>query len=668
MNNKYIKRTGLVAVALTLATPLTTGTLPLFSNSLTSQEVYAGVNEMLYDGNLGISLIEGARALSNSSEYTDDSVNLLKAAMALGKVMIASHVVSDDNCNKSTAIISEYANKLVKKTTGNSNSNNIYSALYSEIYSSLKSIYNGRNMEFTSVNSVHDAIFNALDLINNGSTDKNQIEGAIQKIKNAVAGLVTYPSSPLVPYEGPDMTEVRAWGSAVSTLEQWYTADFTSDSVAAVNAVFQSNKVDEKSSQAEVDAAAKLYFEVIGKLKVSGPIDKTGLVTMLNKAKSFESNESQYTNESIVILKRVIKNAQRFVDDKYALQSDVNSYIKILQDAINQLVKVSDSNTPSTPATVNKTSLTSAITSAKTTIADPSQYTSDSVAAVNSAITTAQAVVNNSTATQAEVDNAVKSVQDAVSKLVKAPSAPTTVNKTSLTSAITSAQATIANPSQYTSDSVAAVNSAITAAQVVVNNSTATQAQVDSAVKSIQDAVAKLVVATTPSNPTQPTIPVQPTPNPIPSTPTTSWTKTPLKATAYINYVPGYGIAVFNEPAGYATGMYLGHGTAWKVSEKAVNSNGQTYYRVGKNQWINGNYVSFSPIITVVPVKGTVTINFRKGYGINLWKTPSTTGGYYAGRKLMSGTKWKVTGKQNGFYRVGKNQWIQGSYCTFKAK
>lgn len=593
MNNKYIKRTGLVAVALTLATPLTTGTLPLFSNSLTSQEVYAGVNEMLYDGNLGISLIEGARALSNSSEYTDDSVNLLKAAMALGKVMIASHVVSDDNCNKSTAIISEYANKLVKKTTGNSNSNNIYSALYSEIYSSLKSIYNGRNMEFTSVNSVHDAIFNALDLINNGSTDKNQIEGAIQKIKNAVAGLVTYPSSPLVPYEGPDMTEVRAWGSAVSTLEQWYTADFTSDSVAAVNAVFQSNKVDEKSSQAEVDAAAKLYFEVIGKLKVSGPIDKTGLVTMLNKAKSFESNESQYTNESIVILKRVIKNAQRFVDDKYALQSDVNSYIKILQDAINQLVKVSDSNTPSTPATVNKTSLTSAITSA---------------------------------------------------------------------------QATIANPSQYTSDSVAAVNSAITAAQVVVNNSTATQAQVDSAVKSIQDAVAKLVVATTPSNPTQPTIPVQPTPNPIPSTPTTSWTKTPLKATAYINYVPGYGIAVFNEPAGYATGMYLGHGTAWKVSEKAVNSNGQTYYRVGKNQWINGNYVSFSPIITVVPVKGTVTINFRKGYGINLWKTPSTTGGYYAGRKLMSGTKWKVTGKQNGFYRVGKNQWIQGSYCTFKAK
>ncbi|BDR55511.1 immunoglobulin-like domain-containing protein [Xylocopilactobacillus apis] len=143
------------------------------------------------------------------------------------------------------------------------------------------------------------------------------------------------------------------------------------------------------------------------------------------------------------------------------------------------------------------------------------------------------------------------------------------------------------------------------------------------------------------------------------------WQTTDYKAVGYINYVPGYGISVYNAPAGKFTGNRLKHGTAWKISQKAVNSKGEISYRVGKNQWVSGKYVSFSPIKSVIPLKGKAVIVYKKGYGVNLWKSASTTGGYYPGRKMMHGSKWKVTGKQNGFYRVGKDQWLEGLYVGF---
>ncbi|BDR56846.1 immunoglobulin-like domain-containing protein [Xylocopilactobacillus apis] len=162
-------------------------------------------------------------------------------------------------------------------------------------------------------------------------------------------------------------------------------------------------------------------------------------------------------------------------------------------------------------------------------------------------------------------------------------------------------------------------------------------------------------------------ITVLPTNGSITTPSTDDWNINAYKAVGYINYVPGYGIMVYNAPAGSGTGQRLAHGTAWKISQRAVNAKGETFYRVGDNQWINGKYVSFSPINTVTPLKGEVMIVYKKGYGVNLWKSASTTNGYYPGRKLMHGSRWKVSGKQNGFYNVGKDQWIQGDYAGFRS-
>lgn len=64
-----------------------------------------------------------------------------------------------------------------------------------------------------------------------------------------------------------------------------------------------------------------------------------------------------------------------------------------------------------------------------------------------------------------------------------------------------------------------------------------------------------------------------------------------VTGTLRINYVPGYGIAVWTQPAGknYVKGKKLKHNTNWKFF-KTVQINGRTWYNLGGNQWIDGKY------------------------------------------------------------------------------
>lgn len=58
-----------------------------------------------------------------------------------------------------------------------------------------------------------------------------------------------------------------------------------------------------------------------------------------------------------------------------------------------------------------------------------------------------------------------------------------------------------------------------------------------------------------------------------------------------INYVPGYGIAVWNNyEGGKITGQILKHGSSWKVIKTAKDSQGNTWYDLGANQWIMAKY------------------------------------------------------------------------------
>ena len=64
-------------------------------------------------------------------------------------------------------------------------------------------------------------------------------------------------------------------------------------------------------------------------------------------------------------------------------------------------------------------------------------------------------------------------------------------------------------------------------------------------------------------------------------------------------------------------------------------------------------------------------INYKKGYGVNLWKLNDDNSlTWVAPRRLQSGSKWKVfsytdlTDKNMRLYNLGGNQWVDGQYLV----
>ena len=61
-----------------------------------------------------------------------------------------------------------------------------------------------------------------------------------------------------------------------------------------------------------------------------------------------------------------------------------------------------------------------------------------------------------------------------------------------------------------------------------------------------------------------------------------------------VNYVPGYGIAVWNKASStdaQITGQKLAHATSWKVIDSAYDAQGNKWYDLGMNQWVEAKWV-----------------------------------------------------------------------------
>nr|WP_269109004.1 KxYKxGKxW signal peptide domain-containing protein [Lacticaseibacillus saniviri] len=141
---------------------------------------------------------------------------------------------------------------------------------------------------------------------------------------------------------------------------------------------------------------------------------------------------------------------------------------------------------------------------------------------------------------------------------------------------------------------------------------------------------------------------------------------TPLNTVGTV--VRGAGVPVYTKPGigGQTTGEVLKVGSAWKISSTLVTSDGQVWYHVGANQWIKATDITLG---NVQPIHGVATINYVKGYGINVWNNPQGT--RFNGKRLTTGSAWRVFAKTTGanghvFYNVGGNQWIDSAYVNFK--
>lgn len=204
--------------------------------------------------------------------------------------------------------------------------------------------------------------------------------------------------------------------------------------------------------------------------------DKTALKTKLDQAKAL--NQADYKPETWTAFKTALDAAEAVYADANATQTQVNTALTNLTNAIAGLKKV----TPDDGQEVNKDALKAKIKEVKDA---QETYTPASWAAFKPALDAAEAVAAKADATQKEVDDALTALNAAMDKLVKL------ADKTALKAEI--ARTAGLKQAAYTPASWTKLQTALTAAKSADANANATQAQVDQACASLKTAINTLV-------------------------------------------------------------------------------------------------------------------------------------------------------------------------------
>ena len=123
------------------------------------------------------------------------------------------------------------------------------------------------------------------------------------------------------------------------------------------------------------------------------------------------------------------------------------------------------------------------------------------------------------------------------------------------------------------------------------------------------------------------------------------------------------GVALWTSPfGGKVSGQYLKNGTSWKITAKAVDRAGRTWYCLGNQstQWVSSQYFSLQKtgdyattrVDGIVSVSGSPTMMTRPGTGIKVTWKPA------------KGSKWRVNSIATDsagetWYCLGTNQWVK---------
>lgn len=135
------------------------------------------------------------------------------------------------------------------------------------------------------------------------------------------------------------------------------------------------------------------------------------------------------------------------------------------------------------------------------------------------------------------------------------------------------------------------------------------------------------------------------------------------------------------------------NGKSYKMLRKATTEDGHEWYNLGKNQWVDSQYITTEKkgdfvsdtaygYITIKGHKVTQTYytKTKKGkvsqkkkrvlVGAPVYTAPGASG-KETSRVLKVGTRWKVLATANGgedYYKLGNNQWVKSSDCSYEAK
>lgn len=135
-----------------------------------------------------------------------------------------------------------------------------------------------------------------------------------------------------------------------------------------------------------------------------------------------------------------------------------------------------------------------------------------------------------------------------------------------------------------------------------------------------------------------------------------------------INYVPGYSINVWNSyQTPHFTGQRLAHGTAWKVIATATDAQGQVWYDLGRDQWIQAKYTvaGYAPkaVSSYAPAaQATATVSGSEA-AAKAWIANRESGGSYTARNGQYVGKYQLSASYlGGDYSPANQERVADNY------
>ena len=341
-----------------------------------------------------------------------------------------------------------------------------------------------------SLNALRAAINAAQKVLDDPAAAQEEVNAQTDALNAAIAALV---EKPVV-----DKTELQ---TAVADANEFAASDenkekYTEDSWKTLEeaiTVAQAVLNKPEATQEEVNDALKALTDAKENLKTKEPsVEKPGkaeLEETVNDANAFVKgleNPEMYTEESLNALKEAIAMAEEVLASETATQDEINAAMRRVKEAKENLAQKK-------PAVATE-ALENAIANARELAKDTATYTEESLAALNAAVDAAQKVLEDANATQETVDKQTEAVEAAIKALVKIKVSAETDK---LKEAVKEAEELVKDTEKYSEESLKALRDAIALAQGVLEDTNATQAQVDEALKAVNDAKNGLVAKET---------------------------------------------------------------------------------------------------------------------------------------------------------------------------
>jgi hypothetical protein len=414
------------------------------------------MNQLVSRVPLRVALANANGILTESSKYTSTSINALQTAVNTATTFY------DRRTNATAANVTTEVNRI----------NTAISALVSkgdkvQLDASIAKAEaeNGALYTDASWSALQTALTAAKAV--SGDVAQSVLDTALNNLNDAISALVL---------KG-DKVQLKA---VIVTAEARVATLYTTDTWTRLQTALTAAKLvdtNANAAQPAIDGAALALSNAIADLELK--VNKTVLSAAINTANTVDAN--LYTDATVQALNAAKIAANTVNSNAAATQAEVDAAVNGLFTAITALA-------PKDPA-VDKSVLTDVLANADTI--NPDEYTDASYALLKAAIDEGQAILDKANATQAEVDAAVESIAYNMTKLV-VRGAEIPVYRAVLSDVLAIFNSLSFDADKYTEDSYAPLKTAMDAAQEVLNNASATQAEIDAAVKSIVDNISKL--------------------------------------------------------------------------------------------------------------------------------------------------------------------------------